>query len=153
LAKEDKNGKRNYFKNRPISVREKKYPFTSLKTEDDSDLVFVEYAKNVKVDLALAKELVANRIEFTDNKPCYVVIDITNIKQIPAEAKAYMQHPEGGLKNILGAAFVANNRVAALIANIFIKTPKDFEAKFFHTKEEAVRWIKECKAKKEQDKD
>jgi hypothetical protein len=131
-------------------MRFKKYNHVTCSLDVVSGLFFAEYEENLKVDLAIAKEMVAYRTEFTENIPHYVVLDISNVKQVTAGAKAYMQHPEYGLKNILGAAFVANNRVAALIANIFIKTPKDFEAKFFHSKEEAVRWIKECKAKKEQ---
>jgi hypothetical protein len=45
------------------------------------------------------------------------------------------------LKNILGAAFIASNPVAALIANIFVKTPKDFIARFFSNRKEALDWI------------
>jgi hypothetical protein len=128
----------------------KKYRFLTCRTEEDNNIVFAEYPPNLKVDLAVAQELVENRLEFTQNKEHYAVIDISNVKQVTAKAKEYMQHPEGGLKNIAGAAFVANNPVSALIANIFIKTPKNFEAKFFSKKEDAVRWIKEGINKKKQ---
>jgi hypothetical protein len=58
-----------------------------------------------------------------------------------------MQQPEGGLKNILGAAFTGGNPVAVLIANIFIKTPTDFQSRFFTSRERAVSWIEQCKRK------
>jgi hypothetical protein len=106
-----------------------------------SNLYLSIYNKDLKVDLAIAKEMVANRIEFTENKKHYVVIDLSNIKEVTPEAKEYMQHPEGGLKNILAAAFYANNPPAELMANIYVKTPSPFPARFFPKKEEALAWI------------
>jgi hypothetical protein len=120
---------------------EKKYPYITCRTQSGSNIVFAEYATDLKVSLDIAKDIVTNRMEFTENKEHYVVIDISNVKEVTAEAKEYMQHPEGGLKNILGAAFIANNPVAEMLANIYVKTPMDFEARFFRRKEEAVSWI------------
>jgi hypothetical protein len=122
-------------------MREKKYPYVSCRTKSGSDIVFAEYETDLKVNLDIAKAIVTYRLEFTKNKQHYLVVDISNVKEVTAEAKEYMQHPEGGLKNILGAAFIANNPVAELLANIYVKTPMDFEARFFRKKEEAVSWI------------
>ena len=121
-----------------------KYPFVIFSKEPEGDIIYVEYIKNLKVDLDVAKELVANRLDFTENKPYYLIIDVSNIKQITAEAKTYLQNPNTGLKNILGAAFIASNQVSALIANIFVKTP-NIISKFFSQKKEALLWIKELK--------
>jgi hypothetical protein len=128
-------------------MKEKKYSHTTFRTELDDDIVFVEYENNLKADLAIAKEMVTCRIDFTENKSHYIVVDVSNVKHVTAEAKEYMQSPKGGLQNILGAAFLASNPVSALIANIFIKTPKNFEAKFFYNKASAVRWIEGLKEK------
>jgi hypothetical protein len=127
---------------------EKKYPYVTCRTKSDSNIVFAEYATDLKVSLDIAKDIVASRIEFTENKHHYVVLDISNIKDVTAEAKEYMQHPEGGLKNILAAAFIANNPVAELLASIYVKTPMDFEAKLFRKKEEAVSWIEAYRNRK-----
>jgi hypothetical protein len=121
---------------------EKRYPYITCRTKSGSNIVFAEYATDLKVSLDIAKDIVIHRIEFTENKLHYVVLDISNVREVTAEAKEYMQHPEGGLKNILGAAFIANNPVAEMLANIYVKTPVDFEARFFREKEEAVSWIK-----------
>jgi hypothetical protein len=125
-----------------------KYTYITCRTELSDNIIFAEYADSLKVDLVIAKEIVSSRMEFTEGKDHYVVIDVSNVKQVTAEAKEYMQSPEGGLKNILGAAFLASNPVAALIANIFIKTPKEFEAKFFYNKASAIRWIEELQRKR-----
>lgn len=126
----------------------KKYAFVTCSQEINESIVFSEYPNNLIVDLSTAEDMVASRLDFTDHKPHYIIIDLSNVKKVTAEAKEYMQSPEGGLKNILGAAFLASNPVSALIANIFIKTPKKFEAKFFYNKASAVRWIEGLKEKK-----
>ena len=111
--------------------------------EQSSDVVFVEFLNNLKVDIAVAKELVADRIRFTKNEKHYFIIDVSNVREITTEAKEFLQHPNMGLKNILGAAFIATNPVAILFANIFIKTQKDFDAKLFSNKEDAFEWLVE----------
>src|SRR5258708_2851302 len=106
-----------------------------------TDVIFAEFRPNLKVDLTTAKQIVANRLDFTGNKKHYLVLDMSNVRNVTAEAKNFLQQPEGGLKNILGAAFIASNPVAAMIANVFVKTPKNFQAKFFYNKKDALDWI------------
>ena len=107
----------------------------------ESDIVFAEFPENLKVDLEVAKAMVSDRLVFTVNKMHYIIFDVSNVKEITPEAKEFLQRPEYGLKNILGAAFVATSPLATLIAKIFVKTQKDFQAKFFATREGAFEWI------------
>ena len=125
----------------------KQYPLVTLSTEPDSNIVFMEFRPNLKVDLQEAREIVSNRLEFTRNRKHFLILDVTNVRRLTAEAKVFMQRPETGMKNILGAAFTAGNPVAALLANIFIKTPKNFHARFFTNREAAVAWIEQYKLK------
>jgi len=106
-----------------------------------NDIIFMDFPDHLKVDLTSAREIVARRLEFTKNKKHYLVMDVSNVRQVSPEAKEFMQRPEAGLKNILGAALIASNPVSSLIANIFIKTPKNFEARFFSNKQLAMEWI------------
>lgn len=112
-----------------------------------ADVILVEFCPNLRVDLATAKQIVAKRLNFAGNKKHYLVLDMSNVRSVTAEAKQYLQAPDGGLKNILGAALVASNPVSALIANIFAKTSKNFEAKFFHNKQDALEWVYQEKQK------
>lgn len=125
----------------------KRYRFVTLSFIDDSDILFNEYAKDLNVDLETAKELVANRLDFAGNSKHYMIMEMSNIKQVSYEAKLFMQHAEGGLKNILGAAFVVSNPISELVSTIFVKTPKEFPAKLFLRKEDALNWIKQLKTK------
>lgn len=106
-----------------------------------ADVIFVEFCTNLRVDLAAARQIVARRLHFAGNKKHYLVLDMSNVRSVTADAKKYLQEPNGGLKNIRAAALIASNPVAALIANIFVKTPKDFQAKFFYSKQDAFEWV------------
>lgn len=128
-------------------MKTKKYPLVTLSSDEEDDIIFVEYVKNLEVDLPLAEEIVANRMDFSEGKMHYVIIDTGNVKSLTAEAKAYLIQPSTGTKNIIAAAFIAGNPVAALVANIFIKSPKNFPSKFFSKKDDALNWIKELKNK------
>ena len=110
-------------------------------SEKYNDILFAEFTDSVKIDLELAKQIVAGRLDFAKEKKHYLIIDVSNARQISTEAKEYLQRPDTGQKNVLGAAFIATNPVSALIAHIFIKTQKDFEAKCFTTEDEAFQWI------------
>jgi hypothetical protein len=112
----------------------------------DNDVIFAE-CRHLKVDLSIAQQIVASRLDYTDNKKHYLVFDMSKVQNVTAEAKKFLQQPDGGLKNILGAALIASNPVAALIANVFIKTPKDFQARFFYNKKDALDWILQRKQK------
>ena len=125
----------------------KNYRFVRLSCIDDPDIIFNEYSKDLNVDLEVAKEIVANRMDFAGASKHYMIMEMSNIKRVSYEAKTYMQAKDGGLKNILGAAFIASNPVSILVSNVFIKTPKKFPSKLFQKKEDALKWIKQLKLK------
>lgn len=122
-------------------MKTEKSPLTIFNAAGSTDVIFAEFRANLKVDLLTAKQIVANRLDFTENKKHYLILDMSNVRNVTAEAKNFLQQPEGGLKNILGAALIASNPVAALIANVFVKTPKNFQARFFYNKKDALEWI------------
>ena len=106
-----------------------------------SDVVSAEFSYPLHVNLAIAQEIVASRLMFTENRPHYVIIDMTNITHVDADARDFMRHPDGGLKNIKAGAFLASNPIAAMLANFFVRTPKDFPARFFYSRQEALDWL------------
>ena len=112
----------------------------TLYSSTADDVIFAE-CRHLKVDLTAAMQIVADRLDFAGHKKHYLVFDMSRVQNVTAEAKKFLQHPEGGLKNILGAALIASNPVAALIANVFVKTPKDFQARFFSNRRDALDWI------------
>ncbi len=124
---------------------------TSLMTfslaDIDQDILFAQLNQLTRIDLGIANEIVMARVAVTNQRCHYLIADVSNARVITAEAMDFMQSPEGGLKNLLGAAFIASNPVAALIANIFVKRHKDFPARFFSSRAAALAWVRACRQK------
>jgi hypothetical protein len=129
----------------------KEYPTTSFWTEGDDDIVFFKYAPKLEMNITVAKEIVASRLSYTGGRPVYTLIDFTNVKSVTKEARDYMNSPEGGLKGVLGGAFLSKNVVATLFINLYLKVSHPIvPAKFFTAKEEALDWLNKIKSTKPQ---
>lgn len=122
-------------------MRKAKFRYVEIRTLKENDVIFAEFPHALRVDLAVAREIVESRIMFTENMPHYVIIDMSNILHVDDDARDFMQHPEGGLKNLKAGALLAGNPISALLANFFVKVPKEFPARFFYSKNDALNWL------------
>lgn len=114
----------------------------------DDAIIFWNYAPGLEMDIAIARELVQHRLEYTHGKPMYAMIDVTNLKATTKEARDFMNSREGGLKGLLGGAFLSNNVVSTLLVNLYLKVSRPaIPARFFTDREEALSWL--LKIKKE----
>ena len=129
-------------------VREhKEYETASFWKEGDDDILLFKYSPKLEMTIDTAKEIVRSRLEYCHGVSMYVLIDATNIKSVTKEARDYMNSPEGGLKGVLGGAFLSNNVVATLVINLFLKVSNPpIPAKFFTNKKEALKWLRKIKA-------
>jgi len=120
----------------------RQFTHTGFWKEDGSDVLFWDYAPDTIIDISVAKELVENRLEYCEGKSMYVLIDFTNVHSVTKEAKDFMNSKEGGLKGILGGAFLSNSLVSNVFINLYLKINKPtVPAKFFTKKEEALIWL------------
>jgi len=131
-------------------MNEKKYKHITIWTEDaHTDTIFGIYSPKLEIDINIAKELVDNRLDYTHGKPVYTIIDFTNVKSVNKEARDYMNNPEGGLKAVLGGAFLSNNVVATLFINLYLKINNPtIPAKLFTNKADAINWLNRIKSEK-----
>lgn len=114
----------------------------------EDDIVFFKYAPALDMDIDVAKEMVASRLEYTKGESVYALIDLTNLKSTTKEARDYMNSPEGGLRGITAGAFLSNNVVPTLLINIYLKVNNPpVPAKFFTSEEEALTWLRKVKLK------
>ena len=124
----------------------KEYRTTTFWKEEEEGIIFFKYSPKLEISIDVAKEIVANRLEYCDGKPNYTLIDFTNVKSVTKEARDYMNNPEGGLKGIMGGAFLSNNVVATLFVNLYLKVNNPtIPAKFFTDRSEALSWLKKIK--------
>jgi hypothetical protein len=127
-----------------------KFTYTSFWMEDDQDILFWDYSKNLEIDISVAKKLVEDRLNYTHGRSVYGLIDATNIKSTTKQAREFMSDPHGGLKGILGGAFISSNMFTTVIINLFLRITKPIvPAKFFTSKEEAITWLKKVKSERE----
>jgi len=124
----------------------KEYKTVSFWKEKEDDIIFFKYSPQLEMSIDIAKEIVQSRLEYTNGKPSYTLIDFTNVQIVTKEARDYMNDPEGGLKGILGGAFLSNNLVTTLFINLYLKINKpSIPAKFFTKKDEAIHWLNDLK--------
>lgn len=130
-----------------MQSNKKTYRYITVWTEESyPEIIFGVYAPRLEIDLTIAKELIDNRVEFSNGKAMYTLIDFTNVKSVTKEARDYMNTPEGGLKGLLGGAFLSNNVVATLFINLFLKVSHPvIPAKFFTDRTEALNWLLKIK--------
>ena len=127
----------------------KEYKTVSFWKEKDDDIVFFKYSPQLEINIDIAKEIVKSRLEYTEGKQVYTLIDFTNVKLVTKEGRDYMNASEGGLKGILGGAFLSNNLVTTLFINLYLSISKpSVPAKFFTRKDEALAWLQELKRSK-----
>ena len=131
-------------------MNEKKYKHITIWADDSHpDMIFGIYSPKLEIDIHIAKELVDNRLDYTGGRPAYTLIDFTNVKSVTKEARDYMNSPEGGLRGLLGGAFLSNNVVATLFVNLYLKVNiPTIPAKMFTNKVEAINWLKKIKLEK-----
>jgi hypothetical protein len=122
------------------------FKHTSFWKEEDNDILFWDYSPQTVIDIEIAKELVEDRLKHTEGKALYSIADVTNLKSVTKEAREYMSSPNGGLRGILGGAFLSNTIVTNVVVNLYLKINKPaVPAKFFAKKEDAIIWIRNLK--------
>ena len=115
----------------------------------ENDIIFFKYKPSIEIDINTAKDMVKNRLDYTGGQSVYTLIDFTNVKSVTKEARDYMNSPEGGLKGILGGAFLSNSVVATLFVNLYLKVSRpSIPAKFFTNSSDAINWLKKIKVSK-----
>lgn len=123
------------------------YKYIIIQGEDQSgQIISGEYTPGLEINLEIARELVESRLNFCQGKNVYVLVDFSNIKSVTKEARDYMSNPDGGLKGVLGGAFLSNNAVATFFVNLYFKISKpSIPSRFFTNRTEALEWLTKLK--------
>jgi hypothetical protein len=122
------------------------FKHTSFWKEEDDNILFWDYCPLTVIDIEIAKELVEDRLKYSEGKALYSIADVTNLKSVTKDAREYMSSPDGGLRGILGGAFLSNSIVNNMVVNLYLKMNKpSVPAKFFTKKEDAVTWVRGLK--------
>jgi hypothetical protein len=111
----------------------------------EHDILTIEFAEGITIDLPKAKEIVTARQKFTNGQsyPCLGIArkSITLTK----EARDYFSSEEG-MRGIKANAFVADSVFKMFLANFFLSvsvSKKRFPSKIFTDKQKALHWLKQ----------
>lgn len=94
------------------------------------------------MDYETAVEVVKNRLEFSEGKMYYLVIETTNVKEFTKTGRDYLSSSEGGVKGVIAAAFLSRSNFSSVLINLYLRlsTP-NIPSKFFSNKQDALEWI------------
>ncbi len=115
----------------------------------EEGIVFLKFQKDTVLNLEAIKQTIELGENFSVEEKQYVVCDITNVKSATSEAREYgSKHGQNG---IYACAVLVNSYFTKFLFTSYIKFSKpDFPFAVFISKEKAVKWLLEIKAKNEQ---
>ena len=97
--------------------------------------------KVVKIDLEVAMAATEFRQKIVGNQVFPSIADISLVKQIPKETRAYFSSVQAG-EDLSALAVIIDNPVTRMMGNFFLKFhhPK-YPFRFFTSQQEAMSWI------------
>ncbi|MDO8999679.1 MAG: hypothetical protein Q7W45_07940 [Bacteroidota bacterium] len=106
-------------------------------------ILFCSYKENLVLDVTVARRIVSDRLLFTEGQEYLILIDFNNLKSANKEAREYMNAFDGGLKGLIGGAFVSDKIAVSVFINLYLKIDKPkIPTKFFSQHNEALTWLK-----------
>lgn len=107
----------------------------------ENGILFGKYAKDVIIDLSLAKEIVADRKRAFGNIYWPMFVDASELLSIDREARHYMSGEEANAFINAGALY-ANNKVSEIIESAWVILDKPIiPTMIFDNKESALKWL------------
>lgn len=105
-------------------------------------IIQIEFEQNTVLTLKLAKALVKQRLEVSNQTDFRLYIDIRNVISIDEQTRRYLAGSEG-TQNAIAAAIHVENPLSKFLANLFIKVDKPLKPiKLFTQKRKALIWLK-----------
>jgi hypothetical protein len=114
--------------------------FVRLELEDG--MLIATYKKGKKTSLDVARQIVRDRVEFTDGVPVIALICNQGVISFDKEARAFLSSREG-TKGIKAAAILSDDAATAMIGNFIIKVNKPhIPVRLFTNRERAIGWLR-----------
>lgn len=113
-----------------------------VRFEFDDDVLIATYKKGITITLDIAKEIVRERIEFTEHRPVRVLLTDRGVSSFNKAARDYLASPEG-TQLIKAAAILCESPATAMIGNFFVKVSRpSIPVRLFTNRERAIGWLR-----------
>lgn len=105
------------------------------------DLLVVTYKKDLKVNPEMAKEIIKERHDFTNNKPVVLLVYNQGVVRMDKKAREYLSSGDG-VKGIIAAGIVVGSPFTSFMANFFVSVNKPkMPVRVFSNSEDALTWL------------
>src|ERR1043165_2384871 len=84
----------------------------------EDGIICAEYALDLDVDMAIAREAVETRLKFANGKVYPLIADIRGFRSITKDAREYFSNE--GARDLSAAAIITGNPITRTIAEIFM---------------------------------
>jgi hypothetical protein len=92
--------------------------YTRMEITEEGILI-VTYKPKTIVSLDVAKQIVADRLQFTNGRKCPGIADIRGLKSIDRASREYLSSEEG-IRDITAFAILSGSALSTFLGNFFI---------------------------------
>jgi len=120
-------------------------PYISMEIRDD--ILYFTYLSGGTIHLDIAKEIVNQRLEYTNKVPYPLLVTYEGLRAMDKQARDYFAAKEG-VEGVLADSLVVNSIYTQFFGNMFLKiTQTSIPSKLFTDKQEALKWLEQFKPK------
>lgn len=116
--------------------------------EDRVDLEFIDhvlvarYKAGPTINLAMAREILKQRLEFTDFKEVPVLVIDAGAVTMDKSARDFLSSP-AGTQGIKASAIISTSMVNSMLVNFILRISKpNMPVRMFTSQPEAIAWLK-----------
>ena len=110
----------------------------------DQGILIIDVNLEIPMNLEIAKQVVSERLRFTNNIAYPVLMRYHKFKLGDKESRDYMS--THGIRGVAAGAFVTKSMIIKNFFNFFINLKKPaVPSKIFSSDEEALRWLQQFK--------
>lgn len=104
-------------------------------------LLIATFKKGLKIDLEIAKEIVSDRLHFTEGEMTAAIVYNQGVVSLDKKARDFFSSPEGN-KNLKAGAIIIDSPFTAMLGNFLLSVNKpNIPARLFTDTDKAVQWL------------
>jgi hypothetical protein len=124
-----------------VAIASESFETPYIRLEKRGRILYSFYKKRQIIDRAIAMDIVAQRLEFTNCQPMPTIVFDEGIIAMKKGARQYLSSPEG-ISCLTAAAIIRSSYLAVFIGNFLIRVEKvTIPARLCQSEEEALHWI------------
>lgn len=106
-------------------------------------ILIATYKKGLRINLAMAKQIVQDRLAFTGNKPMVALVYNLGVISMDKEARDFLSSPPGN-RGLKAGAIVLNSVFSITLSNFFLSVNRpNIPSKIFRNTGEALKWLEQ----------